>query len=522
MSMTPQLQQAIRLLQLSSVELQQEIQEILETNPLLERVDDSLSLGDSSSTVESIESKENKTENEVRASDSSTDNIPEEMNLDADWDEIYDPSWKTTNQNDKNTSDFIETMHSETQGLHDHLDWQVQMSNLSVQDKAIARLIIDYIDDDGFLTEPLEHIYENLSKSLLIEFDEVEAVLNYIQHLGPAGIAARNLGECLILQLKQQHKNHPLFKKTLRLLEKHLDLVEKKDYTGIKRSLNIKSADLERLMTLIRSLDPKPGKMFSIARTDYITPDIYVRKVSTYDRGSHCDDGDYDINGSGGNDDIKNNNGGIQEKWKVSLNSETQPALQINDYYANMLTSTSTKTTTHAKNTALQQKKDEETNYIKDNLQQARWFIKSLENRNSTIVTVAQAIIERQSAFFQYGEEAMKPMVLKDLADQLGLHESTISRVTTRKYMHTPRGVFEFKYFFSSHVGTETGGECSATAIRAMIKKLISNEDPGKPLSDNKLTTLLKQQGINVARRTVAKYREALMIPSSHDRKVFV
>ena len=506
MSMTPQLQQAIRLLQLSSVELQQEIQEVLETNPLLERVDEQYP--ETTADNLSIESKEsnNKPESNTQSSDSSTDNIPEDMNLDADWDEIYDPSWKVSNQNDKSTSDFIETMHSEAQGLHEHLDWQIQMSNLTIQDKAIAKLIIDYIDDDGFLQESLEHIFDNLSKTLLIEFDEVEAMLNYIQHLGPAGIAARNLGECLILQLKQHHENHPLFKKAHRLLEKHLDLIEKKDYTGIKRSLKINSADLEQLMTLIRSFDPRPGKVFSTARTDYITPDIYVTKVNT---NTH------------------------QEKWKVSLNGETQPALQINDYYADMLTTLTTSTTTSLTETTVNdvkassgaqkqaQKNQQEANYIKENLQQARWFIKSLENRNSTIVNVAQAIIERQSAFFQYGEEAMKPMVLKDLADQLGLHESTISRVTTRKYMHTPRGVFEFKFFFSSHVGTETGGECSATAIRAMIKKLISNEDPAKPLSDNKLTNLLKQQGINVARRTVAKYREALMIPSSHDRKVF-
>ncbi len=504
--MTPQLQQAIRLLQLSSVELQQEIQEVLETNPLLERVDDQYP--EASANNASIETKEsnNNPESNTQNSGSSNDNIPEDMNLDADWDEIYDPAWKVGNPGDKSTSDFIETMHSEAQGLHEHLDWQIRMSNLSVQDKAIANLIIDYIDDDGFLTEPLEYIFDNLSKTLLIEFDEVEAILNYIQHLGPPGIAARNLGECLILQLKQLHKDHPLFKKTLRLLEKHLDLIEKKDYTGIKRALKINSAALEQHMALIRSLDPRPGKVFSTATTDYITPDIYVTKINSNTR---------------------------QAKWKVSLNGKTQPALQINNYYADMLTSTTTTSTTtsledsvaNARASALAQKqadkKAEETNYIKENLQQARWFIKSLENRNSTIVNVAQAIIERQSAFFQYGEEAMKPMVLKDLADQLGLHESTISRVTTRKYMHTPRGVFEFKYFFSSHVGTETGGECSATAIRAMIKKLISNEDPGKPLSDNKLTNLLKQQGINVARRTVAKYREALMIPSSHDRKVF-
>lgn len=489
MSMTPQLQQAIKLLQLSSVELQQEIQEVLDTNPLLERLDENSSTPeDAKSSSEKSDNAEspdtNQSTNQESPVDSRSENIPEEMSIDADWDDIYDPSWKVSNGSDKSASDFIETMHSETQGLHEHLDWQVQMSNLSVQDKAIAALIIDYIDDDGFLTESLDLILETLSKNLLIELDEVEAILNYIQHLGPAGIAARNLGECLLLQVKQQHKDHPLYKKAVRLLEKNLDLIEKRDYTGIKRTLKITTTGLEDLMKLIKSLDPKPGKVFNTSETDYITPDIYVTKIK--ESGRH---------------DEQN-----QGKWKVSLNSDTQPTLQINDYYASMLKTT---------------KQKEETTYIKDNLQQARWFIKSLDNRNSTIVNVAQAIIQRQSAFFQYGDEAMKPMILKDLADELGLHESTISRVTTRKYMHTPRGVYEFKHFFSSHVGTETGGECSATAIRAMIKKLISEEDPAKPLSDNKLTNLLKERGINVARRTVAKYREALTIPSSHDRKVF-
>ena len=250
------------------------------------------------------------------------------------------------------------------------------------------------------------------------------------------------------------------------------------------------------MIQLIRSLDPKPGKAFSTVTTDYITPDVYVKKVSG--------------------------------KWKISINGETQPELQINNYYVDMLstinqTPSSKNIASSATSNSASLKKNQQTNsYIKDNLQQARWFMKSLENRNSTVVQVAQAIIQKQQAFFQYGDEAMKPMVLKDLADQLGLHESTISRVTTRKYMHTPRGVYEFKHFFSSHVSTDMGGECSATAIRAMIKKLISNEDPSKPLSDNKLTNLLKQQGINVARRTVAKYREALAISSSHERKVFV
>ncbi|MCF6188963.1 MAG: RNA polymerase factor sigma-54 [Cocleimonas sp.] len=483
--MTPQLQQAIRLLQLSSVELQQEIQEVLETNPLLERTDD-----DSSEPVVETEQSNKKTEiNDSPAPDSSTESIPEDMSIDADWDDIYDPAWKVSNGSESSASDFIETMHSAPQGLHDNLLWQVEMSNLSLQDKEIAKLIIDYIDDDGYLTESLEQIHDSLEDLLFIEFDEVEAILTYVQNLGPTGVAARSLSECLLLQLLSDHTDHPLYKKAFRLLDKNLDLLEKRDYTGIKRTLRLTTSALEELMQLIRSLEPKPGKAFSTTTADYITPDIYVKKV----------------------------NG----QWKISLNGETQPKLQVNDYYAEMLninTSTNTKNNMNTTSSALG---GEATSYIKDNLQQARWFIKSLENRNSTIVNVAHAIVGRQLAFLQYGDEAMKPMVLKDLADQLGLHESTISRVTTRKYMHTPRGVYEFKHFFSSHVSTDTGGECSATAIRAMIKKLINDEDPAKPLSDNKLTNLLKQRGINVARRTVAKYREALAIPSSHDRKVF-
>ncbi len=478
LSMTPQLQQAIRLLQLSSVELQQEIQEVLESNPLLEKVGDEISASDEPIQIEAEQSA-NSTE--------TTENIPDELNMDAEWDDIYDPAWKVKNTaSESSSSDFIETMHSNPEGLHDHLLWQVDMSNLSFQDKAIARLIIDYINDDGYLTEDLKQIFDSLSDSLLIDFDEVEAILTFVQHLGPAGIAARNLGECLLLQLNKTAKSHPLHNKAVRLLSKNLDLLEKRDYTSIKRTLGLTPSKLESLMTLIRSFDPKPGKVFSTESADYITPDIYVRKT----------------------------NG----RWRISLNSDIQPELQVNHYYANMLNKENSQVSQTASNSAQQQ---EATRYIKDNLQQARWFIKSLDNRNHTIVNVAQAIIERQQAFLHYGDEAMKPMVLKDLADQLGLHESTISRVTTHKYMHTPRGIYEFKHFFSSHVSTDTGGECSATAIRAMIKKMIENEDPAKPLSDNKLTNLLKEQGINVARRTVAKYREALTIPSSHDRKVF-
>ena len=476
LSMTPQLQQAIRLLQLSSVELQQEIQEVLETNPLLERKNESSSAEDTQdSNLDSATSAE---------SQSTTETIPEDLNIDADWDDIYDPAWKVSNSDiEHNASDFIETMHSSPQGLHEHLVWQIEMSNLSVQDKEVARLIIDYIDETGLLTESLEQIHQSVSGHFLLELDEVEAVLTYIQHLDPIGVGARSLSECLLIQLTHEYQSHPLFKKAKILLEKHIELLEKRDFTGLRKELRLKPAKLEELMQLIRSLDPAPGKKLSDAETDYITPDIYVKKV--------------------------------KGKWKISINGDTQPSLQINDYYAAMLDKNR-----NGKNSS-ERLQNETSNYIKDNLQQARWFIKSIENRNTTIINVAHAIIERQLAFLQYGDEAMKPMKLSDLAEQLGLHESTISRVTTRKYMHTPRGVYEFKYFFSSHVNTDTGGECSATAIRAMIKKLIAKEEPSKPLSDSKLTDLLNERGIKVARRTVAKYREALSIPASHNRKVF-
>ena len=488
LSMTPQLQQAIKLLQLSSTELEQEIQEILDSNPLLERTDESQS--DSENTVDDTQDNNTQSETEVKTEkdsidnstvDSKNENIPEEMSIDADWDEIYDPEWKTSKDNElsNNASDFIETMHSSEEGLHEHLMWQVDMANLSFQDKQIATLIVDYLDDDGYLTESLEEIHNSLEDILLIEFDEVEAMLTYVQHLSPIGVAARNLGECLLLQLKQSHSENNLYKKANRLLDKHLDLLEKRDYVGIKRALRVTDLVLQDLIKLIRTLEPKPGKLFNSSTTDYISPDVYVKQ----------------ING----------------QWKVSLNGNTQTELRVNSYYEDMLNTTN-KQETLPKDTS---------KYIKENLQQARWFINSLDNRNSTILNVAHAIIENQLPFLQYGDEAMKPMVLSDLASQLGVHESTVSRVTTKKYMHTPRGVYEFKYFFSSHVSTDTGGECSATAIRAMIKNLIAKEDPKKPLSDNKLTNLLNEQGINVARRTVAKYREAQAIPSSHDRKAY-
>lgn len=463
LSMTPQLQQAIKMLQLSSMELEQEIQSVLETNPLLDRVEDSEN-----------DLPQETEESEVSDSgESLSETIPEELSTDSEWEDTYDTERTISNPDSESASDYIEKLHANSEGLAEHLLWQVDMSNLSVIDKNIAHLIIDYIDAQGLLSETPEDILEALDPDLLIELNEVMAVLRFIQHLDPIGVGAKDLGQGLWLQFDYHFPSHPLKKKAKLLLDKNLDLLAKRDYKRIKSEIRLNNAQLDDLIELLKTLNPYPASAFTDTTVDYIKPDVYVRKV--------------------------------KGRWVVSHNAEILPEICINQDYADMLSDSS------IDNTA--------SDYIKNNLQQARWFIKSLENRNSTILNVAHAIVEKQMAFLQYGDEAMKPMVLKDLAEQLDLHESTISRVTTRKFLHTPRGIYEFKYFFSSYVNTDTGGECSATAIRAMIKKIITAENPRKPYSDNKLTNLLNEQGINVARRTVAKYRETLLIPSSHDRK---
>ena len=465
--MTPQLQQAIKMLQLSSMELEQEIQNVLETNPLLDRIDDN------DDKVE-IDPQDANNESEIAdASDSLSETIPEELATDSEWEDTYDTEWKVSNPDGDSASDYIEKLHANSEGLNEHLLWQIDLSNLSAIDKKIAHLIVDYINEEGLMTESPEAILSELEPDLLIELDEVMAVLKFVQHLDPIGVGAENLGQGLWLQFDYHFPNHPLRKKAQLLLAKNLDLLAKRDYKGIKKEIRLNNEQLDSLIDLLKTLNPYPASAFTDRNVDYIKPDVYVRKV--------------------------------KGRWVVSHNADTLPEVCINQDYADMLSDSG------IDNNAA--------DYIKNNLQQARWFIKSLENRNSTILNVAHAIVERQMAFLQYGDEAMKPMVLKDLAEQLDLHESTISRVTTRKFLHTPRGIFEFKYFFSSHINTEAGGECSATAIRAMIRKLITSENPRKPYSDNKLTNLLNEQGINVARRTVAKYREALLIPSSHDRK---
>ncbi|SEA83864.1 RNA polymerase, sigma 54 subunit, RpoN/SigL [Thiothrix caldifontis] len=481
LSMTPQLQQAIRLLQLSSLELQNEIQQALEENPLLqlaEETDDSrpeipsepVSSADNSDSIAEPDAFPDAPEDTAQFDQ----DIPDELHVDAEWEDVYDTRSSNSDGNGDNTG-FLENQgDTADSGLQEHLLWQIRMSNLTSIDKQIATVIIGSLDEAGYLCDPLEDIVDSLSQELLIELEDVEVVLKFIQQLDPLGVGARDLRECLLIQLAHLPESRILFK-ARQLVEKHLDLMERRDYKEISKRLKIEHSELEEILMLLRSLQPRPGSAYSASSADYIVPDAYVRK--------------------------------IKGEWVVSLNAQVTPNLQVNQYYADMLG---------------QVKSERDATYFKSNLQQARWLIRSVESRNSTLLGVAKAIVERQSAFMQYGEQAMKPLILRDIAEELEMHESTISRVTTNKYLYTPRGIFEFKYFFSSQVDTDTGSSCSSTAIRAMLKKLITEENQHSPLSDNQLTTLLNQQGINVARRTVAKYREAMSIPSSHDRKTLL
>jgi len=336
----------------------------------------------------------------------------------------------------------------------------------------IADAIIDAINDDGFLRAEIEDILKLIPEDREVELDEVEAVLHRIQNFDPPGVAARSIQESLQLQLKQIVGGPQENDIALRLVSDYFDLLANRDFNQLMRKLSIDEEGLKSLINIIQSLNPRPGSQITSSKPEYIVPDVFVRKVNNV--------------------------------WKVELNADAAPKIRINSQYASMVK---------------QVKNSSDTTYMKNHLQEARWFIKSLASRNETLLKVATCIVERQRAFLEYGDEAMKALVLHDIAEAVEMHESTISRVTTKKYMHTPRGIFELKYFFSSHVSTADGGECSATAIRALIKKLIAAEIPNKPLSDSKIATILSDQGINVARRTVAKYREAMTIPPSNERK---
>ena len=466
LTMTPQLQQAIKLLQMSTLDLQQEIQQALESNMMLEINEEENNLG------EALAKPEKKLDHsDSQTSEGSQTEIPEELPLDSSWDDVYE-NVQASSANGAETNEF-ETQRSKASTLLDHLLWQLELTRFSERDHAIAMAIIDEVNEDGYLRSSPEDIFQGLQSQFDdLDLDEVKAVLHRVQYFDPAGVAAIDLSDCLRIQLQQLPEDTPYRDEAMLLVTRYLDFLASHEQSKLMRKLGLTERQLNAVIALIRTLDPKPGAQIQDSDSEYVIPDVYV---------------------------VKHN-----DTWQVNLNSDIAPKLRINPFYSAMI-----KRADNSKDNAC----------MKDHLQEARWFIKSLHSRNDTLLRVARSIVEKQTGFLEHGPIAMKPMVLRDIAEELELHESTISRVTTQKYMHTPNGIVEFKYFFSSHVSTEGGGECSATAIRAFIKELIGNENPAKPLSDSKISDLLKEKGINVARRTIAKYREAMFISSSSQRK---
>ncbi|GIU38859.1 RNA polymerase factor sigma-54 [Shewanella colwelliana] len=480
LTMTPQLQQAIRLLQLSSLELQQEIQQALESNPLLEldeeqegaNTESQQDDGDNFDTNydNKIEVDSSQDNSSLETSDALTqDSMPDELPVDTTWDEMYTAS--PNSSSGAMRDDDMPFQGETTEGLYEHLEWQKNLTPFSDNDLAIATAIIDAIDERGYLTQNCDDILEAMGDPE-IELDEVEAVLKRVQHFDPIGVAARDLSECLTIQLTQYSNDTPHIDNARMLISEHLDLIAGRDFRLLMRKTKLKEDDLRDAIALIQTLNPRPGLAITASRDEYVIPDVTVTKK--------------------------------KGRWVVELNPDSMPKINVNQHYAAMARST---------------KSQADGQFIRGHLQEAKWFLKSLESRNDTLLKVTNCIVDFQQGFFEFGEEAMKPMVLNDIAEAVEMHESTISRVTTQKYMHTPRGIFELKYFFSSHVGTDDGGECSSTAIRAFIKKLVAAENQKKPLSDSKMAQLLAEQGIKVARRTIAKYREAMLIPPSNQRK---
>lgn len=467
LALTPQLQQAIRLLQLSTIELETELREALESNPLLEMGDD----------PNEPETSEPDPTTSYTASPSTVDTRPDstqakentnDYNNASDLDFGLEHSTYGTPISDD--SEGLESQDEEPEDLRDHLVWQLNLTPFSARDRAIGATIIDAINDDGYLSESAEELQQSLASLYRVSLDEIESVRHRIQQFDPLSVGSRNLSECLHIQLNAFDPTTAGYGLAQTLILQHLETLAKNDRSKLCRQLQVNAAELVVAIALIRSLDPKPGARFSILSTEYATPDAYVLKT--------------------------------EEGWSVTLSAHLQPKLRINQHYASLIA----------------RARHDDATYLHGHLQEARWLIKSLQTRAETILKVAKAIVRAQCSFLEYGPEAMRPLVLKDIAEEIGMHESTISRVTTRKYLHTPRGTFEFKYFFSSHVATVDGGTASATAIQAMIRKLVDEEGHTRPLSDQALTLELNRRGINVARRTVAKYREAMHIPSSNDR----
>lgn len=504
LTMTPQLQQAIRLLQLSTLDLQNEIQEALETNPMLDVSEDGEDSGSSDSEYENGESNyeqsnfnekdTNSNDNSSTEADNTTDrresqedapdgewnnDIPTDLAVDTSWDDIYQsaPSGTGLSRPETDDTDF-ESRRGTSESLQDYLTWQLNLTPMSTVDRAIAEAIIDAVEPSGMLGQTIEDIHQGVTRDFPdeeLDVEEVLAVLHRVQQFDPPGVASQDVAECLYIQLRQSPVDSPAYEIALKLVKDFLPLLGARDFKQLMRKLKVKESELQEAIRLIQGLNPRPGETIGEDTTEYVVPDVFVKKE--------------------------------HDRWTVNLNPEIAPKLRINTNYASLVK----RADTSSDNT-----------FLRDNLQEARWFIKSLQSRNETLLKVATCIVEKQQGFLELGPEAMKPMVLHDVAEMVGMHESTISRVTTQKYMHTPQGIFELKYFFSSHVSTESGGECSSTAIRAIIKKLVAAENPRKPLSDSKITALLEDQGIQVARRTIAKYRESLGIAPSNERKRLV
>jgi RNA polymerase sigma-54 factor len=463
LTLTPQLQQSIRLLQLSTLELNQEVERYLQENPLLEREEDE--------AEETFVGTRDAAEAPAPAAPEPEAQAPAESpevvdGIDSEWMDDDGGGYNRDSEGDE-----APQLAAESTSLRDHLLWQLNLSQFPERDRKLVALLIDALDDDGYLTQSLDELAAMLPEELGIEPVELQIALNYLQTLDPPGIAARDLAECLALQLEMLPKETPHRREALLTVRQHLNLLATRNYSKLKQALQCDEETLRAVQNMIVSLDPKPGGRFAAAPTRYVIPDVIVKKV--------------------------------KGMWHASLNPDAMPKLRVNKVYADIL---------HRKSEAGSQQ-------LSSQLQEAKWLIKNMQQRFETILRVSQSIIDRQRHFFEHGEVAMRPLVLREIAEALELHESTISRVTNQKFMLTPRGIFELKYFFGSHVTTETGGACSATAIRALIKQLVGAEDAKKPLSDSQIAEILSQQGIIVARRTIAKYRESLQIPPVNLRK---
>ncbi|MGZ0018643.1 RNA polymerase factor sigma-54 [Nitrosomonas sp. wSCUT-2] len=466
--LTPQLQQSIRLLQLSTLELNQEIERIVQENPLLE-VYEEWNVSASDNTFETAEASNADNFDEASTEDntSSNEDIAED-NYDSgtEWPQDQVPAASGYEDDDRDSLQLP----AKPLSLRDHLYFQTSLSHISEPQKSLVRLLIDSLDEDGYLWQDLRELQEMLPEELGVEQNDLEGALDCLQHYDPAGVGARNLKECLVLQLQALPGEVCYREQAIKVVQEYLEILASHDFIQIKKLLGCNDHSLRAIQKLITNLNPKPGAQFNSTSERYIVPDITVTKK----------DG----------------------TWVASLNRAAIPRLNINHLYANIL-----KQAHHAERGLMNQ------------LNEAKWLIKNIQQRSSTILKVASVIVERQQQFFEHGDVAMRPLVLREIAEVLNLHESTVSRVTTQKFMYTPRGIFELKYFFGSHVATDSGGACSATAIRALIKQLVQEENPRKPLSDNKISSILEQQGIVVARRTIAKYRESLQIPAANLRK---